>query len=66
MKKIVITLHKDGTQKVEVEGARGDACVEFTKELEERLGAPAGERTLKPEHELEEEHETESDFEVEI
>ena len=66
MKKIVITLHKDGTQKVEVEGARGEACVEFTKELEERLGAPVGDRTLKPEHELDEEYENESDYEVEI
>ncbi len=52
MKKIRITLHKDGTQKVEVLGAVGAECVEFTRELEKRLGAPLGERVLKPEYEL--------------
>ena len=52
MKKIKITLHKDGTQKVEVLGAIGAECVEFTKELEKRLGAPIGERELKPEYEM--------------
>lgn len=51
MKKIKITLHKDGTQKVEVLGATGDECVEFTRELEQRLGKPVGERVLKPEYE---------------
>jgi hypothetical protein len=52
MKKIKITLHKDGTQKVEVLGAVGAECVEFTKELEKRLGKPIGERELKPEYDL--------------
>jgi hypothetical protein len=52
MKKIKITLHKDGTQKVEVLGAFGAECVEFTKELERRLGKPIGERVLKPEHDI--------------
>ena len=52
MKKIQITLHKDGTQKVEVLGAVGTECVEFTKELEKRLGKPIGERELKPEYEM--------------
>jgi hypothetical protein len=51
MKKIKITLHKDGTQKVEVLGTVGEECVEFTKALEHRLGDPVGERTLKPEYE---------------
>jgi len=58
MKKIKITLHKDGTQKVEVLGAVGEECVQFTKELERRLGTPLGERELKPEY-----HETESEVE---
>lgn len=49
MKKIKITIHKDGTQKVEVLGAVGEECVQFTKELERRLGTPLGERELKPE-----------------
>lgn len=52
MKKIRITLHKDGTQKVEVLGAVGAECMEFTAQLEQRLGAPLGERVLKPEYEL--------------
>jgi hypothetical protein len=58
MKKIKITLHKDGTQKVEVLGAVGSECVEFTRELERRLGVPEGERQLKPEY-----HETEAEVE---
>ena len=41
MKKIKITLFKDGTEKLEVLGASGDDCLKFTKELEERLGNKA-------------------------
>ena len=62
MKKIKITLHKDGTQKVEVLGAVGNECLAFTKELEKRLGTQIGQRELKPEcHETEqvEEHDRE-------
>jgi hypothetical protein len=58
MKKMKITIHKDGTQKVEVLGAAGEECVQFTRELEKRLGTPIGERELKPEY-----HETESETE---
>jgi len=58
MKKIKITLHKDGTQKVEVIGAVGEECVLFTQELENRLGRPIGPRELKPEY-----HETETEVE---
>ena len=50
MKKMKITLRKDGTQKIEVLNAVGDECLAFTRELEARLGAPAGERELKPEY----------------
>ena len=60
MKKMKITIQKDGTQKIEVLGAVGDACVEFTKEMERRLGVQAGERVLKPEFE-----ETEAEVERE-
>lgn len=64
MKKIKVTIHKDGTQHVEVLGAVGETCVEFTRELEKRLGAPIGEREFKPEfHEVE--SEVERDREVE-
>jgi hypothetical protein len=49
MKKIKVTLHKDGTQKIEVIGAVGEGCVEFTRELEKRLGNQEGERVLKSE-----------------
>ncbi len=63
MKKIKITIHKDGTQKVEVLGAVGADCVQFTQELEKRLGSPIGERELKPEYH-ESETETEQDYEV--
>jgi len=65
MKKMIITIHKDGTQKIEVEGALGDACVELTEALEKRLGQQVGERTLKPEYEMQEELESEIDYEVE-
>ena len=58
MKKIKITLHKDGTQKLEVLGAVGQDCVQFTQQLEKRLGTPLGERELKPEF-----HETEAETE---
>lgn len=58
MKKIKITLHKDGTQNLEVLGAVGPECVQLTRELENRLGTPLGERELKPEY-----HETESETE---
>lgn len=53
MKKIKITLRKDGTQKVEALGVVGESCLELTKALENRLGVEAGERTLKPEFEIE-------------
>ncbi len=58
MRKIKITLRKNGTQKVEVLGAVGPDCVEFTRELEQRLGTPLDERELKPEY-----HQTESESE---
>lgn len=64
MKKIKITLHKDGTQKLEVLGASGSECVEFTRELENRLGKPLGARQLKPEHD-ETQAEIQRDREVE-
>lgn len=50
MKKIKITLSTDGTQKIEVLGAEGEECLEFSRALEERLGMPAGERILKEEY----------------
>lgn len=58
MKKMKITLHQDGTQKVEVVGAAGDECLRFSRELEQRLGTSLGERELKPEY-----YETESEVE---
>ena len=62
MKKMKITINKDGTQKVEVIGAVGEECVKFTSALEGRLGAVV-ERELKPEfHEVE--PEIEHDFET--
>ncbi len=64
MRKIKITLHKDGTQKIEVLGAVGDECLAFTAELEKRLGTPIGERELKPEfHETELERERDREVE---
>jgi hypothetical protein len=60
MKKMKITLHKDGTQKVEVLNASGPECVRFTEALEKRLGTPLGPRELKPEY-----HETETESERE-
>ncbi|NWG11925.1 MAG: DUF2997 domain-containing protein [Acidobacteria bacterium] len=63
MKKIKITIHRDGTQKLEVLGAGGAECLEFTRQLEKRLGAQEGERVLKPEYH-EAERQTERDREV--
>ncbi len=60
MKKIKITLLRDGTQQVEVLHASGSECEEFTRALEHRLGEPLGERTLKPEYD-----ETASEVEAE-
>lgn len=51
MKKMKITLHKDGSQKIEVLGAAGDGCLEFTQEMERRLGEMEGAREFKPEYE---------------
>ena len=64
MKKMKITIHKDGTQKIEVLSAAGEECVEFTQQMERRLGSQVGERELKPEY-SETEHEAERDREVE-
>lgn len=65
MKKMKITIRKDGTQQIEVLGATGEECVEFTRQLEQRLGVQDGERELKPEYcevetEVEREREGES------
>jgi hypothetical protein len=66
MRKIKITLHKDGTQKVEVIGGAGEDCLELTREIERRLGTQQGERVLKREYyEKEKEKETEAEREVE-
>jgi hypothetical protein len=66
MKKIQITIRKDGTQKVEVLGCQGQDCTELTRELERRLGAAEGERTFKPEYyESAAEQETERQEETE-
>jgi len=63
MKKMKITIRKDGTQKIEVLGAVGEECVEFTQEMERRLGKQEGERELKPEYEATE-GEIERDYEA--
>jgi len=63
MKKMKITLRKDGTQKVEALQCTGEDCVLFTHQLENRLGTPIGEREFKPEY-YERETETERDHEV--
>ncbi len=49
MKKMKVTIRKDGTQSVEVIGAVGDSCVDFTKEMETRLGVVT-DRELKAEY----------------
>jgi hypothetical protein len=63
MRKIKIILHRDGTQTVEVLNAVGEDCVEFTRQFEQRLGVPEGERVLKPEY-YETETEPVYDYEV--
>ncbi len=60
MKKIQVTIRKDGTQKIEVLGAIGSECCELTRELERRLGTTEGARTLKPEY-----HESVAEQEIE-
>jgi hypothetical protein len=63
MKKMKITIKKDGTQKIEVLGAVGEECVTFTLEMERRLGKQEGEREIKPEFEAVE-GEVERDYEA--
>ena len=64
MKKVKITIRKDGTQKVEAVDVCGDSCVELTKSFEQRLGEVEGERVYKPEYEMtEEEHEQNREYE---
>ena len=64
MKKIKVTIRKDGTQKIEAVGVVGDGCVELTQSLEQRLGEVEGERVHKPEYEMDEQ-EREQDREYE-
>ena len=62
--KIRIVIGRDGTPSIEVLDGRGDACLDLTRELEQRLGTPTGERELKPEIDATEaELETESEEE---
>lgn len=64
MKKIKITIRKDGTQKVEAVDVVGDSCVELTRSFENRLGKVEGERVYKPEHEMtEQEREQDREYE---
>lgn len=65
-RKIKITIHKDGTQKVEAIDTLGEECVELTRAFEERLGDVEGERVFKPEYTMtEQELEQERDRERE-
>jgi len=64
MAKIRITIHKDGTQKVEALETQGEGCLKLTEGLEKRLGTVIGQRTLKPEFQ-QEPAEIEHDHEVE-
>ena len=36
--KMIITIGFDGKPTIEVEGAAGDACLEFTRQVEQALG----------------------------
>ncbi len=64
MKKVKITIRKDGTQKVEALGVVGEGCEELTRSFEQRLGEVEGERVYKPEYEMtEEEHEQTREYE---
>lgn len=64
MRKMKVTLHRDGSQQIEVLGAVGPECVEFSRVFERRLGVPVCERQLKPEYH-ESEPQVERDYEVE-
>jgi hypothetical protein len=48
MKKIIVTIAKDGGTKIEASGFSDNTCLAETKSLEEALGV-AGSRTKKPE-----------------
>ena len=47
MQKMKITISKTGEVNIEVMGGRGDSCLEFTRELEKRLGTQVGQRRRK-------------------
>lgn len=64
MRTIRITMNKDGETRLEVLGDNGEHCLEFTAELEKRLGTIVGERHYKAEFDeeaAEEEWEGESE-----
>lgn len=64
MRKIKVTIHKDGTQHVEVLNGNGESCLDLTRALENRLGKPEGERVYKQEyHETEQVVETDHEIE---
>ena len=64
MRTIRITLAKDGTTRLEVLNDNGEHCLDFTAELERRLGTIDGQRQYKPEfHEQEPETEREDERE---
>lgn len=64
MRKIRITMNKDGQTRLEVLGDSGEHCLEFTRELERRLGSVEGERGYKEEfREQESEQEQEGEGE---
>lgn len=46
-KKIHITVHTDGDVSLEAQGYQGEACLEATRELEEKLGS-VEQREKKP------------------
>jgi hypothetical protein len=49
MPKIIVTIDKFGTSKVNVEGETGDACIAATASIEAALAGSAT-RNLKPEY----------------
>ena len=65
MKKMKITIYKDGTQKVEALTCGGPDCIALTEAYEKRAGIQIGERVLKPEYYEEPVYDSETVREIE-
>ncbi len=49
LEEIEVIIEKDGRVRIQVRGAKGNACLDLTQELEEALGGQVESREMTPE-----------------